>query len=208
MTENKKSLKAKRSAEAKERRKIASQNRKQKKEYKEYSKNNVTNEDVISLASQIKSMQKDFIAEPINDEVDLVLETIRNEDDELFIDEEIDISEETPLPVNIRKPVKEPSVPVNLKDLNQQPRKQQYIKPQPINILLGNSKENPFEVKSNYNEVYNYLNYLFGTQDGSYFLISENRSVRNKNLKCLFIEDKNNFKYNIWIDTGNVLLCY
>lgn len=202
--------------EASKKRKEQKEIKKQEKIKAEYAKTYVTQEDVSDLAKQIKNMQKDFTAGEENDDVDIALANIRNDeyneginDEENNIDDDI-LAEEEIKPVKPKKSSKNVSVPLNLKipDVAPNTIKIQSDKPVPVEIKIGNSLNNPFVINKHYNELHNYLSELFGSNDNTYFLLNESRSIFNPKIKQILIEDKYGFKYRIFVDTRNILLGY
>lgn len=82
--------------------------------------------------------------------------------------------------------------------------------PQRIVLSEGISQRSAFLIqKSASREIRYILNKHFGNADFDYFVHSENTYTlpykgKRKKYKCILVEDKNGFKYNIWFDLSNV----
>jgi len=73
-----------------------------------------------------------------------------------------------------------------------------------IDITVGTSARDLIVINKD-REVANFLDNVFGSANGSYFIIGDNTrwsiiQGARKKVRCMFIEDANGFKYNIWFD--------
>lgn len=81
--------------------------------------------------------------------------------------------------------------------------------PKRIIFDQGTDRLSAFVIRKHIDETYHILGKLFGYNNGDYFVINEITSTTVKNgqrrrHRCILLEDKNNFRYNIWFDLTNL----
>jgi hypothetical protein len=79
----------------------------------------------------------------------------------------------------------------------------------PKQLPIGSTIHNPFKVQRYEREVTQFLESIFGRDDGDYMLLNERTTIiGGRRIKTMYIEDKNNNRYRIFADTSTLSMSY